>query len=261
MGKSTISKQFKLLGFPLFDADAAVHDLYGRGGRAVDLIAEAFPGIIHNMHLCYLLICPPVGPFYRIYVCEELSPTVNINIILTFIIGSVVDGSVDRQILGNMVLSSPDSLSRLENIIHPLVAEEREFFYAIASEQHALAVVYDVPLLYEKNMQGCVDVVVVVTASAATQRARVLSREGASVERFESILSKQLPDEIKRERADYVINTDFKGFVEGRAQLSRVIENLIERHPDHYESWKRNYGLSREPQQPEKGKLRITLYI
>lgn len=168
-----------------------------------------------------------------------------------------MDGSVDRQILGSMVLSSPDALDRLESIIHPLVAEERESFYGKAAEQHVLAVVYDIPLLYEKNLQGDVDVVVVVTASAATQRERVLNRPGASVERFESILSTQLPDEVKRERADYVIDTDFGGYAEGRAQLSRVIENLIERHPEHYQVWKRIFGLPRESQVIGEGNLRI----
>lgn len=45
MGKSTISKQFQTLGFPLFDADAVVHDMYTRGGRAVPALLVAFPGI------------------------------------------------------------------------------------------------------------------------------------------------------------------------------------------------------------------------
>lgn len=153
-----------------------------------------------------------------------------------------MDGAVDRLLLGNIVLSSPAELKRLEDIIHPLVAQEREIFFTNAEKANAFAVVFDIPLLFEKHMESDVDVVIVVTASPETQRNRVLSRPGVSVERFEAIIAKQLPDELKREKADFVINTDFQGFAAGRAQLTKIIETLIERDQHRYALWKRNFG-------------------
>lgn len=156
----------------------------------------------------------------------------------------MIDGAVDRTVLGRCVLNSPENLKQLEDIIHPLVASERNIFFEKAQEDGVFAVVYDIPLLYEKSMQDSLDYVVVVTASEETQRQRVLNRPGASVERFEAILSKQLPDSEKRQLANYVINTDYEGFTEARSQLCRVLEDIVDRNSSHYESWKVNYKAS-----------------
>lgn len=163
---------------------------------------------------------------------------------------SIVDGAVDRQVLGDIALSNPEALRTLESIVHPIVAEARESFYTDAIAANEFAVVYDIPLLFEKDMQSDVDIIVVVSASAETQRARVLNRPGVSVERFESILAKQLPDRVKRERADYVISTDYVGFAEAKAQLSRALEDIIDLHPEHYLAWKRNFGSNRRHEAP-----------
>ena len=48
MGKSTAAASFRRLHVPVFDADAAVHALQGRGGRAVAPIAAAFPGTLRD---------------------------------------------------------------------------------------------------------------------------------------------------------------------------------------------------------------------
>ena len=65
----------------------------------------------------------------------------------------------------------------------------------------------DVPLLFETGRQGRTDAVVVVTADADVQRARVLARDGMSAARFEGILAKQMPDAEKRRRAHFLIDT------------------------------------------------------
>ncbi len=44
MGKTTVAGMFAELGVPVFDADATVHRLQGRGGRLVAAIQAAFPG-------------------------------------------------------------------------------------------------------------------------------------------------------------------------------------------------------------------------
>ncbi|HWK35989.1 dephospho-CoA kinase [Sphingomonas sp.] len=112
---------------------------------------------------------------------------------------------VDRTLLAEAVFGNPTELEALEAIVHPAVAEERAAFLA----EHAAAplVVLDVPLLFETGGDAHVDKVVVVSAPADVQRARVLARPGMTAERFAAILAKQVPDAEKRARADFVIPT------------------------------------------------------
>lgn len=128
--------------------------------------------------------------------------------------GAVADNRVDRAALGGYVLSSPSALKELESIIHPLVAQERREFYEAACHKSCLAVVYDIPLLFENRDKHNIDYSLVVTASSDTQRTRVLARPGMTPEKFEAILQKQMPDAVKRQMADFVINTDYRGYAQ-----------------------------------------------
>ncbi len=112
---------------------------------------------------------------------------------------------VNRSALAERVLGEPEALSNLEALIHPAVAREREKFLA----QHADAplVVLDIPLLFETGGAGRVDKVVVVSAPAAVQADRVLARPGMTCAKFAQILARQVPDEEKRHRANFVVET------------------------------------------------------
>lgn len=112
---------------------------------------------------------------------------------------------VDRTALGVRVLNDPQALARLEAIVHPAVAAERQAF--LAANAGAPLVVLDIPLLLEKGGERQVDKVAVVSAPADVQRARVLARAGMTPARLQSILARQMPDADKRARADYVIDT------------------------------------------------------
>lgn len=137
--------------------------------------------------------------------------------------GTTGDSGVDRPLLGKAVFSNADALRRLEAIIHPAVAEERAAF--LESNRDRPLVVLDVPLLFEAGGWRQVDRIAVVSAPAEVQRARVLARPGMTVERFESILAKQMPDAEKRERADFVIPTG-GSLEETRAAVRAVIACL-----------------------------------
>ena len=138
---------------------------------------------------------------------------------------AIVDGAVDRSKLAELVLGAPDALKRLESIIHPLVGEDRTRFIEAAIEAKAEMIVLDIPLLFESGAESYFHTVVVVSASAETQRARVLKRPGMTEEKFEAILKSQLPDEEKRKRADFVINTD-QPLDETREEVKAVVEAL-----------------------------------
>ncbi|URW75270.1 dephospho-CoA kinase [Sphingomonas donggukensis] len=113
---------------------------------------------------------------------------------------------VNRTALAEAVFGDPAALAALEAIVHPAVADERRAF--LARHADAPLVVLDIPLLFETGGWRSVDRIVVVSAPADVQRARVLARPGMTVARFESILAKQTPDAEKRARADHVVPTD-----------------------------------------------------
>jgi dephospho-CoA kinase len=140
--------------------------------------------------------------------------------------GTTADGRVDRAALGRWVAGDPDALARLEAIVHPAVrAEERRFLQRAAVTGTPL-VVLDIPLLFETGREADVDAVVVVSAPAEVQRERVLARPGMTVERFEGLLARQVPDAEKRRRADVVIDTGA-----GLEAAARAVEAVIANPP------------------------------
>ena len=120
--------------------------------------------------------------------------------------GTTSPEGVDRAELGARVFGDDAAIKRLEAIVHPAVGEERAAFLARHGGDDM--VVFDIPLLFETGGDRNVDVVVVVSADAATQQERVLARPGMSRERLADILARQTPDAEKRARADHVIATD-----------------------------------------------------
>jgi len=113
---------------------------------------------------------------------------------------------VDRAALGAAVFGHPEALARLEAIMHPAVAAERQRF--LADHADASLVVLDIPLLFEKTGRAGMDSVAVVSASESVQRERVLARAGMSEEKFAAIRQLQWSDRQKREAADYLIDTN-----------------------------------------------------
>lgn len=112
---------------------------------------------------------------------------------------------VDRTALGEAVLGDPAALERLESLVHPAVAEERERF--LDAHRDAPLILLDIPLLFETGGAASVDKIAVVSAPADVQRARVLARPGMTAARLDAILERQLPDAEKRAHADFVIDT------------------------------------------------------
>ncbi len=184
MGKSTVAKMFAEEGAPAFDSDAAVHQLYAKGGAAVAAVGAEFPAAIR-------------------------------------------DGAVDRALLSPLVLESPAALKRLEQIVHPFVRQAQVEFAENARAMGAAFVVFDIPLLLEGKNADLFDKIIVVSAPADVQRARVLARPGMTEEKFQQILARQMPDAEKRARADFVIDTGGT-LEEARAQVRAVLDALGE---------------------------------
>lgn len=136
------------------------------------------------------------------------------------------DGGIDREILAKLVLSDPTKLKVLENIVHPLVGQDRADFLATARAQHAPIAIVDVPLLYETGGDAYVDQVIVVTCDTTLQKQRVLARPGMTETKLAAILARQTPDKEKRAHANFVITTDLS-LDDTREQVRKIYAHLI----------------------------------
>ena len=182
MGKSETSKMFRRLGVPVFDADAAVHELLRLGGRAVRRVEQTFPGVIKN-------------------------------------------GAVNRPALGAKVFGKRDELRRLEAILHPMVGQMQRSFLAGALSRRRPLAVLDIPLLFEGRGEERCDATAVASAPGFLQRQRVLVRPNMDLEKFENIRRQQVPDAVKRQRADFILPTGLgRRFTLNR--VAKLIANL-----------------------------------
>ncbi|HMO74461.1 MAG TPA: dephospho-CoA kinase [Sphingopyxis sp.] len=119
--------------------------------------------------------------------------------------GTTGPGGVDRQKLGAQVLGNTHELAALEAIVHPAVARAQKRF--LARHRARDLVVLDIPLLFEKGGWRRVGAIAVVSAPAWMQAKRVMRRPGMSWAKLKAIRRLQVPDRVKRARADFVIET------------------------------------------------------
>ena len=181
MGKSTTAKMFAEAGCAVWDADAAVHRLYAKGGAAVGPLAALFPEVIE-------------------------------------------DGAVSRRQLREIIAQDPEALKKIEGIVHPLVAADRQSFLENAEAEIA---VLDIPLLFETGAEAQMDAVACVSIQEEIQEKRVLERGTITIEQFVQIRAKQMPNADKCARSDFVIVTDT--VEHARAQVHDVIKRIRER--------------------------------
>jgi dephospho-CoA kinase len=139
--------------------------------------------------------------------------------------GTTTGGKVDRDKLAQRVLGDSAAIKKLESIVHPLVAAAREKFLNEAERKGAKIAVLDIPLLFETGGEKRCDAVVVVSAPAAVQHARVFERAGMTEQKFAAILAKQMQDADKRARADFVVDTS-QGFDAARAQVRDILDRI-----------------------------------
>ena len=138
---------------------------------------------------------------------------------------ALVGGAIDRERLSALVLGNPDSLKRLEAIVHPMVKQDRLRFLADSRAAGAPIVVLEIQLLFEVGAEEEVDAVVVASAPPILQRERVLLRPGMTAEKLDRILSRQIPDAEKRLRADFIVDTG-QGVDAARIQVRQVLETV-----------------------------------
>lgn len=145
--------------------------------------------------------------------------------------GTVKDGVVDRTLLASRILGDTAAIKTVERIAHPLVRTDADAFLDAQRESGQPLAVLDIPLLFETGGEARVDRIVVVSAPADIQRERVLARPGMTVEKFEAILARQVPDAEKRARADFIVESG-DGLDEARRSVEAIVEKLKEARSD-----------------------------
>jgi dephospho-CoA kinase len=140
--------------------------------------------------------------------------------------GTTVDGKVDRARLSAKVVGDPEAIRRLEQIVHPMLRTYHQKFLDDAERSGAGVAVVDVPLLFETGGDKRVDAVVVVTTSPEIQRARILARGTMTDAALDALLSRQMPDAEKRQRADFVVDTSH-GLDPVRLRISDILAQVV----------------------------------
>lgn len=185
MGKSHAARCFQRLGVPVFDADAAVHELYDNGEAAAVLKGD-FPEAISG-------------------------------------------DKVDRKILSQLIVKDRKKLHVLESVIHPLVHKKEQLFMQQSREKGYDIAILEVPLLFETGSDKKCDKIAVVSCPLFIQKRRALRREGMTNEKFQSILKRQMPDKVKRQRADFIIQTGLhKNYA--FSQIKKIVQKLRDLH-------------------------------
>lgn len=134
---------------------------------------------------------------------------------------AVNNNEVNRETLKQIIKDDSTALKQIEAIVHPLVQKDRQDFIKNAKAE---IIVLDIPLLFETGYESQVDVVVVVTVSSDIQHSRVMQRQTMTEQMFHSILAKQMPDNEKQQRADYVIETTSRAAAKQKVQ--QIVQEL-----------------------------------
>ncbi|MFT9389220.1 MULTISPECIES: dephospho-CoA kinase [Leuconostoc] len=181
-GKSTVSAQLRAAGLPIVDADLVAREVVEPGTHTLEAIKLAFGGQI------------------------------------------ITNGVLDRQQLGQRVFSHPAELARLNAIIQPAISAAMTDKINFWRQQKTPILILDVPLLFERgyDTQQRVDKIIVVTADAQQQLARLKARDHLDDQQARARIQSQMPLAEKVAQADYVIDNTGDA-----AQLQVQIQQLL----------------------------------
>lgn len=167
-------------------------------------------------------VCDSDAVVHDLYQNEAVGPIANI------FPDAVKDGTINRDRLSKILRENPAQFQALENIVHPLVRAKQDAFVDAQRGNGERFALLDIPLLFETKAEARVDAVVVVSCAPEIQRQRVLSRPGMTEEKFQMILGRQMTDEEKRKKADFLIDTG-RGIEDARTQVRAVLDALQKR--------------------------------
>ncbi|MCH2532931.1 MAG: dephospho-CoA kinase [Bdellovibrionales bacterium] len=135
------------------------------------------------------------------------------------------DGTLNRESLAEIVFTDKSQLEKLESIIHPIVREQTKKLKDSLKSQGYKMAFYDVPLLFEKNMESMFDKIVVVYSRMDQQIERLKSRNNMSKEQAVNRILNQVSMDDKIKKCDFVVdNTSDHENLEN--QITKLLEDL-----------------------------------
>ena len=168
MGKTTISSMLKLLGIPIFDSDKYVKTILEENNYVIEKIFKLWPDTV--------------------FIIQKKK-------------------KINKRLLGEKVFRCKKSRKLLENIIHPIVQNQRNNF--IDDHKTSKIIGLDIPLLYETGTDKICDYIFLVNALKDIQRKRVLARPNMTEEKFKQINDAQWTYEQKKKLKPFIINTSY----------------------------------------------------
>ena len=135
---------------------------------------------------------------------------------------TIYNNKVDKNALANIVFNDKKKLSFLEELLYKKLQAKQSFWLRKKIREKKNLLVFDVPLLFEKDNIKKYDIVLVLSCNKAIQRRRVLKRQGWNEERYEKTLKEQIPDYVKQSLADVIIKSD-----RGKRHLNQEIIKII----------------------------------
>lgn len=116
------------------------------------------------------------------------------------------NGKIDRQKLGAVVFSSYPERKKLENIVHPLIRQRLEDYFAAHTDEKVILVA--IPLIFEAKMEDLFDKIIFVFADDETRLERLMARNNFTKEDAMKRINSQMSQFMKLEESDYVFHNN-----------------------------------------------------
>jgi dephospho-CoA kinase len=149
---------------------------------------------------------------------------------------AITDGKLDHRKIASIVFEAPEELKFLNSIVHPGTIKRIWDLILGCQEDHIL---FEVPLMFEANLEGMFDYIILISCPEEIRLKRLLQRDGGDTKLAMRKIASQMPEEKKIPRCDLVIhNTGDKNELLDRAkEFSSCIGSIrhrksFSRHPD-----------------------------
>ena len=140
------------------------------------------------------------------------------------------NGELDRKRLGKLVFRDPVQRGRLEAILHPRIRDRFQDVLTTLEATGQHMVIYEVPLLFENNLEKTMKAVILVSAPEAARISRVMERDKLTTDEVRARMATQMDDTGRRARADHILEND--GDLEHlRRQVETLLHKIVPRAP------------------------------
>ena len=139
-------------------------------------------------------------------------------------------GELDRKRLGKLVFRDPVQRGRLEAILHPRIRDSFQDVLTMLESTHQHMVIYEVPLLFENNLEKTMKTMILVSAPEAARIARVMERDTLTADEVRARMATQMDDTNRRARANFILEND-GDLTNLRRQVEALLVKLTPRAP------------------------------